>query len=186
MKKMLKKIFEVLLIAVITTAITAAAANSYRVLSDTNIVLQYTNGLISDLVDPRGNLVGLVTSTNNQTVNTIGLTNGAMLCNSTAPAIASGFGASAVVASSNGSCTFQINVGATSVTSTGVITLPAAKTGWNCFVMPSTASMPQVSATMSVGPTSTTSVTVANFTDDTGAALNWVNNETLAFNCAGY
>jgi hypothetical protein len=186
-RKVFKKVFEVVLIAVITSAVAAGAASSYRLLSDVqNLVVQYTNGVITDLVDSRGQLVGLITSTNNQSMNTIGLTNGAMLCNSTAPTIASGFGASAVIANSNGSCTFQINVGATSVASSGVIALPAAKTGWNCFAMPATASMPQVSATMLVGPTSTTSVTIANFTDDSGANLNWVNNEVLAVSCAGY
>lgn len=185
MKKLFKKIVEVLIIAVITTGAVAVAAN-YRSLSDVNLVLQYTNGVITDLVDGRGNLVGLITSTNNQTLNTIGLTGNAMLCNSTAPTIASGFGASAVVASSNGSCTFQINVGATSVTSTGVLTMPAAKTGWNCFGQPASSALPVNSATLITLSTSTTSVTVSNFNDDTGAGLNWGNNEVLAFNCFGY
>lgn len=185
MKKVFKKIVEVFLIAIITSVAIAAAAN-YRSLSDVNLVLQYTNGVITDLVDGRGNLVGLVTSTNNQSLNTIGLTGNAMLCNSTPPTIASGFGASAVVAASNGSCTFQVNVGATSVTSTGVLTMPSAKTGWNCFPLPVSSALPQTSATMVTISTSVSSVTVSNFTDDTGAALNWGNNEVIAFTCSGY
>ena len=185
--KTLKKIVEVLIIAVITAGAMSYAASSYRSISDVpGLLVKYTNGLITDLVDSQGNSVGLITSGNNQTLNTIGLTNGAMLCNSTAPTISSGFGASAVVAASNGSCTFQINVGAVSVAASGVISLPAAKTGWNCMAMPSSATLPQSSAAITTVSTSTTAVTVANFTDDTGVALNWVNNEVLAFQCHGY
>lgn len=185
MKKFFKKMAEVIIIAFVTTSLTAVAA-SYRSITDTpSLLVKYVDGIITDLTDSRGNAVGLVTSTNNASVNTIKLTNGAMLCNSTAPTITSGFGASAVVASSNGSCTFQINVGATSVAASGVLAMPAATTGWNCFVQPVGTSLP-VNTAAAITTSTSTSVTVSNFNDDTGAALNWGTSEVLAFSCSGY
>lgn len=101
------------------------------------------------------------------------LVNGVLAESVTAPTIASGFGtAPSIVANGgNGTLTFQINVGTGGVASSGVITLPAAAHGWAVTVTPVGAPAPD---TQCFGaPTSTTTVTITNYTSSTGAALVW-------------
>jgi hypothetical protein len=54
----------------------------------------------------------------------------ARLIQVTAPVIASGFGTSPSIANSNASAVFVVNVGTGATASSGVITMPAASTGW--------------------------------------------------------
>lgn len=56
-----------------------------------------------------------------------------LLITNTAPTISSGFGVGASIVGANGSASFSINVGSGGVASSGVISLPTATTGWNCF-----------------------------------------------------
>ena len=116
---------------------------------------------------------------------TIGsLASTALLSSSTAPAIASGFGTSPSVTANNGTAAFTINVGTGGTASSGVVTMPAATTGWACSVMPNGA--PQAGAVMYSAPTSTTSITITNYTQSTAAALAWPASAVISVKCIGY
>lgn len=114
----------------------------------------------------------------------IGLRTGIIADSATAPTIASGFGTSPSVVANNGTAAFTINVGTGGTASAGVVTLPAATTGWDCKVSPNGA--PQAAAITYSAPTSTTSVTITNYTLATGAALAWAASTVLNVNCRGY
>jgi hypothetical protein len=108
---------------------------------------------------------------------------GALLCSSTAPAIASGFGTAPSVANNNGTCSFTINVG-TSNTGTGVLTLPTAPHGWTCSATDNTTTSATVFITK-VAPTSATSVTFQNYSD-AAATHAWVDSDILNVSCQAY
>lgn len=110
--------------------------------------------------------------------------NGKVLFNATAPTIASGFGTSPSVVSSNGTATFKINVGTGGAASSGIVTMPTATTGWNCVVTPAAA--PQAAAEMFSVATSVTSITITNYTASTGVALAWPASTIIAVNCVGF
>lgn len=102
----------------------------------------------------------------------------------TAPSIASGFGTSPSRGQYNGTAAFKIDVGTGGTASSGVVTMPAAAQGWNCKVTPDGA--PQAAAVTYSAPTSTTSITLTNYTIATGAALAWTASTVLAVSCMGY
>jgi hypothetical protein len=112
--------------------------------------------------------------------------NGVMLASATAPTIASGFGGTASIASSNGTATFRVLTGGTTG-STGVLTMPTVTptpTGWNCqasllWVTLNLNSWEEVSSTA-------TSVTFQNVTLSTGAALTAISAQTIVMNCQPY
>lgn len=106
-----------------------------------------------------------------------------LLISHTAPTVSSGFGTGASVTTNNGTAAFLINVGTTN-TGTGVLSLPAASTGWACNATDTTTTSATVLLTK-VAPTSTTSVTFQNY-DDTGATHAWVDSDILEVNCFGY
>ena len=110
--------------------------------------------------------------------------NGAALLTNIAPVIASGFGSSPSVAVSNGTAAFTVNVGTGGIASAGVITMPAALTGWACKVSPNGA--PQAAAVTYSAPTSATSITLTNYTLTTGVALAWTASTVLSVQCTGY
>jgi hypothetical protein len=66
----------------------------------------------------------------------------------------------------------------------GVVTMPAATTGWNCSVTPAAA--PQAAAIMYSVATSGTSITITNYTATTGVALAWTASTIIAVECAGF
>lgn len=99
---------------------------------------------------------------------------GAVLFSNGTPSISSGFGTSPSVASNNGATTFRVNVGTGGVATSGVVTMPAATTGWNCQVT----DFSNNTVTRETAST-TTSVTVT-------AAAAWAASDTLIFNCAAY
>jgi hypothetical protein len=109
---------------------------------------------------------------------------GKLAASVTAPTIASGFGSSPSVTQNNGTATFLINVGTGGTATSGVVTMPAATTGWSCIVSPTAA--PQAAAIMYSQPTSTTSITITNYTLTTGVALAWPASTVIAVNCVGY
>lgn len=109
--------------------------------------------------------------------------NGKKTLSATAPTIASGFGTGATIPVSNGTAAFQINVGTGGTASSGVLTVPAMTTGLACSVSPTAA--PQAGAVTYAVPTSTTSVTVTNYTLSTGAALAWPASTVLQLVCHG-
>lgn len=102
----------------------------------------------------------------------------------TNPTIASGFGSTPSIPNANGTLGFTVNVGTGGSASTGVITMPAASTGWSCSVSPNGA--PQASAVTYSVPTSTTSITLTNYTITTGVALAWTAGSVLQVKCGGY
>lgn len=93
------------------------------------------------------------------------------LIDQTAPSISSGFGTSASIASSNGTATFRVNTGTTGASS-GVIGMPTAANGWNAHVQILNPSSGLLSDTMAVTATSTTSISLENFSA-LGLAANW-------------
>ena len=109
---------------------------------------------------------------------------GNILFSGIAPTIASGFGTTPAIVSSNGTATFNINVGTGGTATSGVITMPAATTGWNVVVRP--AGAPQADSRTEAVATSATSVTITNYSVSTGAALAWPTGTVLACTATGY
>lgn len=101
----------------------------------------------------------------------------------TAPSIASGFGTSPSLVANNGTAAFKINVGTGGSASSGVVTMPAAATDWLCAVSPTGA--PQAGAEMFSAPTSSTSITITNYTASTGVALAWPASTVIGITCVG-
>lgn len=107
-----------------------------------------------------------------------------VLFSATAPTISSGFGTGATVPANNGTAVFTINVGTGGIASTGVLTMPAAAAGWACHVN----NLTSISATVTltkVTATTTTSVTIGNYTD-VSAAGPWNASDVLQLQCAAY
>ena len=114
----------------------------------------------------------------------IGLSSGHIADSATAPSIASGFGTSPSVVANNGTASFTVDVGTGGTASSGVITMPAATNGWICSVTP--AGAPQAAAVTYAVATSTTSITLTNYTLTTGAALAWTAGTVLNVIARGY
>jgi beta-glucanase (GH16 family) len=77
-----------------------------------------------------------------------------------------------------------VNVGTGGTASTCTVTMPAATTGWSCMVAP--AGAPQAAAVTYAVSTSTTLITLTNYTASTGVALAWAAGTVLNVNCMGY
>ena len=114
----------------------------------------------------------------------VGLASAHIADSVTAPAIASGFGTTPSIVASNGTAAFTINVGTGGSASSGVVTMPASTTGWACEVLPNAA--PQAAAMMYSVPTSSTSITITNYTLTTGSSLAWTSGEVIVIKCRGY
>lgn len=104
-------------------------------------------------------------------------TGAAMVISNTAPTIASGFGSTPSIVASNGTAAFTINVGGGGVATSGVLTMPAATTGWMITVANTSANTATVFLTKQTA-FSTTSVTIGNY-DAAGAAAAWTANNVL-------
>lgn len=113
-------------------------------------------------------------------------TNTIACASATAPTVASGFGTTPVI-TANGTAAFRINVGTGGVATGGVFTMPAATTGWNCFVSNLTAKAANRADqnTVQIASTTTT-VTIQNQTTSTGAALAWTASDVVALMCKDY
>lgn len=105
-----------------------------------------------------------------------------LLLGSAAPTISSGFGTSPSVTNNNGTGSFRINVGTGGTATTGVIGLPTATTGWNCQATDITTQNATVDVTKQIGPGTTTTVTIGNFTSG-GIAGAWTASDILAVSC---
>ena len=101
----------------------------------------------------------------------------------TAPTIASGFGTSPSIASSNGSVAFTINVGTGGTATAGVITLPAATTGWVVHCLDITNGATAV--TVQTAGT-TTSATISNFSRTTGLLTAWAASDIIRCTATAY
>jgi len=100
---------------------------------------------------------------------------GVLLETSTPPTISSGFGGSPTIDSSNGTATFRVDVG-TGTSTSGVVALPTAATGWNCSVQDFSTLNVNTHQTASTNATVTVTTTVTP----------WAAHDILVFNCAGY
>jgi hypothetical protein len=104
----------------------------------------------------------------------------------TAPTISSGFGTTPSVTSGT-SAAFRVDVGTGGSATAGVIALPTAATGWNCFVENLTATAANAMDQRTVQTASTTATaTIENQTVSTGAALAWSASDILAVSCVAY
>jgi hypothetical protein len=101
----------------------------------------------------------------------------------TAPKISAGFGASASIAA-HGTAAFTVNVGP-SPSSSGVISLPTAATGWNCFAFDVTS--PTTGGGYYVKQTSgsTTSATLTGY-NTSGSPTAWTANDILRVSCLAF
>jgi hypothetical protein len=97
-----------------------------------------------------------------------------MLISPTAPTISSGFGTAPSIVTANGTGAFTLNVGTGSVATSGVVGLPAARTGWFCNVIDQT--------TNTVTRTTATTTTTATLT----AAAAWAASDVLQVSCLAY
>jgi hypothetical protein len=102
---------------------------------------------------------------------------------SAAPAISSGFGAAPSIVA-NGTAAFMVNVG-TNPASNGIIRLPKAATGWNCFAFDLTS--PTMGGGYYVKQTagSTTSATLTGY-NSSGSPTAWTANDILRISCFAF
>jgi len=107
---------------------------------------------------------------------------GNLIISSTAPAIASGFGTSPSILANN-TAAFQVTVGtATSTTYYGTLTMPAAPNGWVCNVQ--NVSTPTISSRQTAS--STTSVSISDFSSSTNNLIQWLTGDVLLFQCTAF
>lgn len=166
-----------------TTSVKSIKANSANVtvtISAAGTYLLDTAQGVQTTSTPRFAGIGLGVAS---AANGIKLPNG-VLISTTAPTIGSGFGISPSVPNNNGTAVFTVNVGTGGTATSGVVTMPAATTGWACTASPT--SSPQAGAQTDSAPTSTTSITLTNYTLATGVALAWPASTVLEVICSGY
>lgn len=109
--------------------------------------------------------------------------NGTLAVSATAPTISSGFGTTPSVTANNGTAAFRINVGTGGTATNGVVGLPTAANGWNCFA--SDITTPATGHTIKQTATSTTSVTLTNY-NNAGTATAWTASDIIIVNCMAY
>jgi hypothetical protein len=109
-----------------------------------------------------------------------------LLMSVTAPTVSSGFGTSPTIPSNNGTAAFTVNVGTGGTASSGVIALPTATTGWNCFTNNITASAGHRADNTRQTASSTTTATIENQTISTGAAVAWTASDIIRVSCFAY
>ena len=107
-----------------------------------------------------------------------------LLISPATPTISSGFGTSSSIASNNGTASFLVSVGTGGTATNGVIGLPVAQAGWNCFCNDSTTASPAVFLCKQISRTST-SASIANF-NTAGAQSAWVAGDVLSVSCFAY
>lgn len=100
-----------------------------------------------------------------------------LLISQTAPTISSGFGASSSVATNNGTAAFTVNVGTGGTATSGVIGLPTANNGWNCYATDISTQSSTVFVTKQTA-SSATSCTIGNF-NTSGAAAAWTASDIV-------
>lgn len=100
------------------------------------------------------------------------------------PVIASGFGTTPVLTPVNGTSSFKVNVGTGGTATAGIVTMPAALNGvgYFCTAVNNSATI-QAAAIMYVTPTSTTSITISNYTLTTGVLLAWTASTVVDVTC---
>lgn len=105
---------------------------------------------------------------------------------SAAPTISSGFGTGPSVTAGTAAA-FRIDVGTGGTATAGVIALPTATNGWNCFVEDITATTANATDRRTVQLSSTTATaTVESQLVSTGAATAWGASDILAVSCTAF
>lgn len=108
----------------------------------------------------------------------------AYIASTVAPTISSGFGSGASVTAGTTSKAFTIGVGTGGTANTGVIAFAtAAPTGWICKVTDVTNVGSFVTESVT---TSSTSVTLTNYSRTTGSLIAWTASDFLTVTCDGY
>jgi hypothetical protein len=111
---------------------------------------------------------------------------GSVLFHGTAPTISSGFGTSPTIPNNNGTAAFTINVGTGAVATSGVIGLPAASNGWNCYATDITATAAHTTLETRQTASTTTTATIESQNRATGAATAWAASSILRVACFGF
>lgn len=118
------------------------------------------------------------------TLNLTGIySNGRLYISSTAPTINAHFNTSGDSISAASTAAFQITVGSGTAGSTGSLTMPTATTGWSCSVTDVTT---PASHNVVQTASSTTGVTVTDYSRTAGTAQNMVNGDKLNFVCGAF
>lgn len=109
------------------------------------------------------------------------------IVNNTNPTFASGFGTSpARTTGAGGTLSFRWNVGTGGIATAGVITMPTADNGWNCYVSNLTAKAANRTDDTVQTASTVTSISVQNQTVSTGAAVAWAASDILTLICAAF
>jgi hypothetical protein len=118
------------------------------------------------------------TALNNNFTNGIFVGGTTLVMSATAPTISSGFGTSPSIANSNGSGVFVVNVGGGAAATNGVITLPAAATGWVVLCVDLTSALNHTGLNTVQTASTTTSATIES-QNSAGAATAWAANSLV-------
>jgi hypothetical protein len=105
-----------------------------------------------------------------------------LLISETAPTIFSGFGSNAAIATNNGTAAFTINVGSGGTASSGMIGLPAATNGWNCWAVDLTNPIAGGGYNVKQTASTTSSATITGF-NTSGFPDVWAANDILSVSC---
>lgn len=97
-----------------------------------------------------------------------------LIISGTAPTISSGFGTSPTISTTGSTAGFRVNVGTGGVATSGVLGLPTATAGWNCYATDMTNNI----ATRMTSSTTTTATLTA--------ASAWTASDILAVSCFAY
>lgn len=165
-----------------TTSITGAAT-----ITGGNIILNNSGSTTSTL--GAGSSSGTVTIGSASGPNTVNLAAGTlqvvgrMYSSSTIPVINAHFNTSSDTVTATSTAAFRVTVGTSTASNTGSLTFPAATTGWSCKVTDATTNASFIVEAFS---TSTTAVTVNNYSRTTGLAANFTNSEKLDFICGAF
>lgn len=124
-----------------------------------------------------------VTTPASGTTNWLNIEN-AIRASTTAPTVSSGFGTSPTIPAGTTSAGFQVNVGTGGAASSGVIAFAtAAPNGWACHAVDGTNA---ATANTVATPTSTTTMTLTNYSRTTGALTAWAASDVLTVACNGF
>lgn len=134
------------------------------------------------LADDSGRASFIANVGNFQTL--VGASTGNVFYIALSPTISSGFGGTPSIPSNNGTAAFRLNVGTGGAATSGVIGLPAATTGWNCFCSDITTQSATVDVCRQTA-SATNTATIGNF-NSSGAAAAWVASDILAVSCFAY
>lgn len=128
--------------------------------------------------------LGGTTSGNKVNINSVGWQVGGLLYNSvTAPTINSHFNTSSDSITASNTAAFKVTVGTGTGTSTGSLTMPTASNGWACSVNDVTT---PASHNVVQTASSTTGVTVTDYSRTLGTAQNFANSDVLVFLCGAF